>query len=222
MRLSVGGAPSDIGQSLMPYLTVETSQAESQCEILTILQMAEKDDKIKNLKEQLEDNNKQIDELEKKFEQANHKAKDSEQVKKLKYDNKILLSQLSQYKKAEKFGKEIANDYESMKMKYFNVLTENEKQKTQLQEFYTNQCNKDTEIRDLLKERERNIDELYGLRMDINKKINMIEEKDGKVEALTKRLQSANEQAQMLLAREREVTQLKAEIMNFMQMLQQV
>ena len=71
----------------------------------------------------------------------------------------------------------------------------------------------------MLKERERNIDELYGLRMDINKKINMIEEKDGKVEALTKRLQSANEQAQMLLAREREVTQLKAEIMNFMQML---
>ena len=186
------------------------------------MKMAEKDDKIKNLKEQLEDNNKQIDELEKKFEQANHKAKDSEQVKKLKYDNKILLGQLSQNKKAEKFGKEIANDYESMKMKYFNVLTENEKQKTQLQEFYTNQCNKDTEIRDLLKERERNIDELYGLRMDINKKINMIEEKDGKVEALTKRLQSANEQAQMLLAREREVTQLKAEIMNFMQMLQQV
>jgi len=34
---------------------------------------------------------------------------------------------LSQYKKAEKGVKEIASDYESMKMKYFNVLTENEK-----------------------------------------------------------------------------------------------
>jgi hypothetical protein len=37
------------------------------------------------------------------------------------------MGQLSQYKKAEKNVIDIANDYEQMKMKYFNVLTENEK-----------------------------------------------------------------------------------------------
>lgn len=115
-------------------------------------------------------------------------SKDSEKVRKLKFDNQILIGQLSQYKKAEKSVKEIANDYESMKMKYFNVLTENEKQKTQISDLITNQCNKDVEVRNLLKERERHIDELYGLRMDINKRINLIEDKDSQIEALSKRL----------------------------------
>ena len=65
--------------------------------------------------------------------------KESEQVKKLKLDTKVLIGQLSQYKKAEKNVREIAKEYEqmkseneSMKVKYFNVLTENEKQKTQI------------------------------------------------------------------------------------------
>ena len=35
------------------------------------------------------------------------------------------MNKLSEYKKAEKGAKEIVNDYEMMKMKYFNVLTEN-------------------------------------------------------------------------------------------------
>ena len=134
----------------------------------------------------------------------------TEKVKKMKYDSHIL--QLSQYKKAEKNLKEIAQDYESMKMKYFNVLTENEKQKTQLQDLITNQCGKDMEVRDLQKERDMRIDELYGLRMDINKKINSIEEKDSQIEALSKRLQTSNERAQKIIAQEREVSQLRSDI----------
>lgn len=66
-----------------------------------------------------------------------------------------MIGQLSQYKKAERNVKEIAQDYESMKMKYFNVLTENERQKTQLSEFITTACDKDIEIKDLLQEREK-------------------------------------------------------------------
>lgn len=85
---------------------------------------------------------------------------------------------MSQYKKAEKNVKEIANDYESMKMKYFNVLTENEKQKTQLSELISKECDKEVELRTLTKERDRYIDELYRVRMDINKKINLLEDKD--------------------------------------------
>ena len=76
---------------------------------------------------------------------------------------------------------QLASDYESMKMKYFNVLTE--------------KCAKDTEVRDLLKERETSINELYALRMDVNKKINLLEEKDAQIEALSKRLQCETERA---------------------------
>ena len=42
------------------------------------------------------------------------------------------MNKLGEYKKAEKGAKDIVNDYEQMKMKYFNVLTENEKQKTHI------------------------------------------------------------------------------------------
>ena len=48
-------------------------------------------------------------------------------MKKLKFDNQILMSKLSEYKKAEKGAKDLVNDYETMKGKYFNVLVENEK-----------------------------------------------------------------------------------------------
>ena len=40
------------------------------------------------------------------------------------------MHKLSEYKKAEKNAKELVNDYDQMKMKYFNVLTENSGQKS--------------------------------------------------------------------------------------------
>jgi hypothetical protein len=40
------------------------------------------------------------------------------------------MNKLSEYKKAEKNVKELVTDYEQMKLKYFNVLTENSNQKT--------------------------------------------------------------------------------------------
>ena len=57
-----------------------------------------------------------------------------------------------------------------------------------------------------MNERDRNINDLYGLRMDVNKRINLIEEKDGQIEALSKRLQTSNERAQKIIAQEREVS----------------
>lgn len=58
------------------------------------------------------------------------KGCDSEKVQKLQFDNQILLGRLGQYKKAEKGVKEIVSDYETMKQKYFNVMTENKDIKT--------------------------------------------------------------------------------------------
>ena len=54
----------------------------------------------------------------------------------------------------------------------------------------TNQINNDVEIRDLKKERDLHVDELNRLSMDLNQQINSLEEKDGEIEKLTKRLQA--------------------------------
>ena len=53
----------------------------------------------------------------------------SADLRKYKFDNSILMQKLHEYKKAEKSAKDLVTDYEQMKMKYYNVLTENEKQK---------------------------------------------------------------------------------------------
>lgn len=62
--------------------------------------------------------------------QSKFKACDAEKLQKLQFDNQILMGRLTQYKKAEKGAKEIVADYEMMKQKYFNVMTENKDLKT--------------------------------------------------------------------------------------------
>ena len=54
---------------------------------------------------------------------------ETDQIKKMRFDNQILMNKLSEYKKAEKSAKELVGDYELMKMKYFTVLSENSNQK---------------------------------------------------------------------------------------------
>ena len=71
-------------------------------------------------------------------------------------------------------------------------------------------------------ERDGYIDELYRVRMDINKKINLLDDKNAQIEALTKRLQCETERAQKIISQEREVGQLKTDIQTYMQMLKQV
>lgn len=43
-------------------------------------------------------------------------------MKKLKFDNQILMQRLGDYKKAERVSKDLCAEYEQMKVKYFNVL----------------------------------------------------------------------------------------------------
>jgi hypothetical protein len=59
------------------------------------------------------------------------------------------MGRLTQYKKAEKGAKEIVADYEMMKQKYFNVMTENKDLKTQVVEFMQASCDKEIEIKHL-------------------------------------------------------------------------
>jgi hypothetical protein len=51
---------------------------------------------------------------------------------KMKFDFQILMKKLQDYKKAEKNAVELVNDYDQMKVKYFNVLTDNSNQKSQI------------------------------------------------------------------------------------------
>ena len=55
--------------------------------------------------------------------------------------------------------------------------------------------------------------------MDVNQKIHQIEEKESEIEKLTRRLQSETERAQIIIAQEREVKQLRADIQTHMHML---
>ena len=85
-----------------------------------------------------------------------------------------------------------------MKQKYFNVMTENKDIKTQVVELMQANCDKEVEIKsiksqaaektsafdkqsselkELRREREKQINERYALVMDINKRVNQLEEK---------------------------------------------
>ena len=52
--------------------------------------------------------------------------KQSEQVRKLEFDVSVLLRKLAQYKSAEQGAKDLVSEYESMKNKYFKVLTDSQ------------------------------------------------------------------------------------------------
>ena len=83
---------------------------------------------------------------------------DSETVQKYKFDNQILMRKLSEYKKAEKGAMQIVTDYEDMKLKYFKVLQDNEKQKTILQSFLQKSIDNENSIERLNKEKQDHVD----------------------------------------------------------------
>ena len=81
------------------------------------------------------------------------------------------MNKLSEYKKAEKGAKGLVDDYEQMKMKYFNVLTENSNQKSQIQMLIQSKLDSELALKDLGEEKEQLINDLYNLRIDITKRI---------------------------------------------------
>lgn len=113
--------------------------------------------------------------------QAKSMPLESEALKKLRFDNQILMGKLSEYKKAEKGAKELVSNYEQMKMKYFNVLTENSNQKQQLSELIQSKLDNEISINELNEEKQRYIDELYALRMDITRKIEDVAKRNAQI-----------------------------------------
>ena len=74
----------------------------------------------------------------------------------------------------------------------------------------------------LLKERDVQINEMYALRMDTNKRINQLEGKNQQIESLTSKLMDEREKAQRILQSEQEVAQLKGDIRTYMDILAEV
>ena len=74
----------------------------------------------------------------------------------------------------------------------------------------------------LLKERDVQINEMYALRMDTNKRINQLEDKNQQILSLMSKLMDEREKAQRILQSEQEVAQLKGDIRTYMDILAEV
>lgn len=59
-----------------------------------------------------------------------------------------------------------------MKLKYYNVLQENEKQKLSIQDYIQKEIDANTKLKKLNDEKQTQVDDMYKLRMDLTKKVN--------------------------------------------------
>lgn len=140
----------------------------------------------------------------------------------MKFDNQILMTKVSEYKKAEKAARELVNDYEQIKLKYFNVLTETSNQKTQISELLSWKLNSEISLKDLIEEKELNINELYSVRMELKKVIEEQSKKGGQVAHLQEELALATKKINELIKKDTEVVGLQSDIEAFIGFFGQV
>jgi hypothetical protein len=136
-------------------------------------------------------------------------------VRKLNFDKQILMQKLSEYKKAEKNVKELVNDYEQMKLKYFNVLKENSDQKTQIQELIQSKLDNELAMKDLNDEKQQFINDMYALRMDVTKRIDELAKKNVQVSHLQEELSNSHRRATEFVKKDKEIADLQNVIENF-------
>jgi len=74
----------------------------------------------------------------------------------------------------------------------------------------------------LLKERDRQINEMYGLRMDITKRIRELEDKNLQIEGLEQQFAEEREKSQKSVVYESQISQLKGDVKEYMDMLTKV
>ena len=95
------------------------------------------------------------------------------------------MKKLTEYKKAEKGAMEIVNDYESMKMKYFKVLQENEKHKIDIQNHIQKEIDNESRLKRLNDEKQTHVDEMYKIRMELKKMAETVKDRDEEIDKLT-------------------------------------
>jgi chromosome segregation ATPase len=184
--------------------------------LVDINKMNELDAQILYLQTEVEDKQRKIEELEKQLASAQQQmaiasskgSNESEIVKNIRYDNQILMSKLSEYKKAEKNVKDLVNDYEQMKLKYFNVLTENSAQKTHIQELIQAKLDSEIALKELNDEKQQYVNEMYPLRMDITKRIDELAKKNAQVMHLQEEIANAHKKVTETVKKDKEIADL--------------
>ena len=125
------------------------------------------------------------------------------------------MSKLSEYKKAEKNVKDLVNDYEQMKLKYFNVLTENSAQKTHIQEIIQAKLDAEISLKDFNEEKQQNVNDMYALRMDITKRIDELAKKNAQVLHLQEEIANAHKKVSESVRKDKEIADLQNVIDSF-------
>lgn len=118
------------------------------------------------------------------------------------------MNRLGEYKKAEKVAKDIIVDSEQMKLKYFNVLTENEQFKNQVKEFSEYKFDNDKLVKEMTDENVSSRNDVYTLRMDISKKIDELAKSSQQIQYLKEKLSASMLQASDFIIKEKEVSKL--------------
>lgn len=106
-----------------------------------------------------------------------------------------------------------------MKVKYFNVLTENEAQKTQIADHVQQSLDTKVYTKALETERDKLRAETEKLKRETVTKLRSVQEKTGTVSDLQQRLDAALAQAQQAAKQEKDIVQLKQNAQNYLAML---
>ena len=129
----------------------------SQISLLSPQMIQDRDVQILYQQNEIEEKQRKVDELEKQLQTIQAvKAvvvNESETMKTLRFDHSILMKRVKDYKKAEQNAKEMVNDYEQMKLKYFNVLTETSKQKLSTQGLIQSKLDSEIQLKELNEEK---------------------------------------------------------------------
>lgn len=95
-----------------------------------------------------------------------------------------------------------------MKLKYFNVLTENSAQKTHIQELIQAKLDSEIALKELNDEKQQYVNDMYALRMDITKRIDELAKKNSQVMHLQEEIAHAHKKVTETVKKDKEIADL--------------
>jgi hypothetical protein len=99
-----------------------------------------------------------------------------------------------------------------MKLKYFNVLTENSNQKTQIQELMKSKLESQICLKEMNEEKHSYTNELYLVRMDLTKRLDEVSKKSQQIGTLQEEVTHAHKKIADLIKKDTEIAQLQNDI----------
>lgn len=109
-----------------------------------------------------------------------------------------------------------------MKLKYFNVLQENERQKLNVQKSIQENIDLEASVRRLNEEKQKHVDEVYSVRMGINKKHGQVKQREEQIDQLQAEHNELIKKAAHLIIKEKEVSILQTNLERNLDIIGQV